>query len=115
MTTIRGLRQAKGWTQFELALKVGVQPQAVYLWESGRRMPQVPQLRRLGEVFEICSDEIELEPSGGDGAMARHRPRADRRPGESPPGRDREGRPSVRGRDEVGAVSPLESPDRDPS
>jgi DNA-binding XRE family transcriptional regulator len=30
MTTIRVLRQARGWTQFELALKVGVQPQAVY-------------------------------------------------------------------------------------
>jgi transcriptional regulator with XRE-family HTH domain len=58
--TIRALRQARGWTQFELALKVGVQPQSVYLWESDRRAPQVPQLRRLGELFGICSDEIEL-------------------------------------------------------
>jgi transcriptional regulator with XRE-family HTH domain len=29
--TIRTLRQARGWTQYEVALKVGVQPQAVYL------------------------------------------------------------------------------------
>lgn len=60
MKTIRALRQEHGWTQFELALKVGVQPQAVYFWESGRRMPQVPQLRKLGEVFGMCSDDIEL-------------------------------------------------------
>ena len=60
MSTIRELRQARGWTQFALALKIGVQPQAVSLWESGRRVPQVPQLRTLGELFGICSDEIDL-------------------------------------------------------
>lgn len=60
VNTIRALRQARGWTQFELALKVGVQPQSVYLWESDRRAPQVPQLRKLGELFGICSDEIDL-------------------------------------------------------
>lgn len=97
MSTIRALRQARGWTQFELALKVGVQPQAVYLWESGRRIPQVPQLRRLGEVFGMCSDDIDLELSA-DQRPAGHRPRADRRPGEAPPGRDASGHPSVRSR-----------------
>ncbi len=62
MQTIRALRQDRGWTQYELAIEVGVQPQAVYLWESGRRVPQVPQLRKLGQVFGLCSDEIDLEP-----------------------------------------------------
>ena len=61
MKTIRTLRQEQGWTQYELALKVGVHPQAVYLWESGRRTPQVPQMRKLGQIFGLCSDEIELE------------------------------------------------------
>ncbi len=60
--TIRGLRRERGWTQFELALRVGVQPQTVYLWERGRRTPLVPQLRKLGQVFGLCSDEIDLEP-----------------------------------------------------
>ena len=60
--SIRALRQARGWTQFELALKIGVQPHSVYLWESGRRMPQVPQLRKLGAIFGMCSDDIDLEP-----------------------------------------------------
>jgi DNA-binding XRE family transcriptional regulator len=76
--TIRALRQERGWTQFELAVMVGVQPQAVYFWESGRRTPQVPQLRKLGEIFGMCSDDIDLLPlhpltkgagdSGGDRA-----------------------------------------------
>jgi DNA-binding XRE family transcriptional regulator len=60
MKTISQLRLERGWTQFELALAVGVQPQSVYLWESGRRQPQLSQMRKLGNVFEICSDEIAL-------------------------------------------------------
>lgn len=59
-TTIGALRRGRGWTQFELALAVGVQPQTVYLWESGRRQPQVLQMRKLGQVFGICSDAIDL-------------------------------------------------------
>jgi transcriptional regulator with XRE-family HTH domain len=83
--TIRALRQERGWTQFELALRVGVQPQTVYLWERGRRLPQVPQLRRLGAVFGLCSDEIDLGPLEDrvSHAAAAHRPSAE------PPGAHR--------------------------
>ncbi|MFN8677725.1 MAG: helix-turn-helix domain-containing protein [Thermomicrobiales bacterium] len=63
MKTIWELRRERGWTQFDLALAVGVQPQTVYLWESGRRQPQVAQMRKLGQVFGICSDDIELTPA----------------------------------------------------
>jgi transcriptional regulator with XRE-family HTH domain len=98
MKTIRQLRQDQGWTQFELALRVGVQPQAVYLWESGRRLPQVPQLRKLGQLFGICSDEIALEPLGDPSGPAVHRARADRRPGEAVPGRNPDGRAVTRAR-----------------
>jgi DNA-binding XRE family transcriptional regulator len=94
--TIRELRQERGWTQFELALKVGVQPQAVYFWESGRRTPQVPQLRKLGEVFEMCSDDIALETLRSS-EQASHRPRADRHPGEPVPGRSPRGQVTSRG------------------
>ena len=78
MKTIRALRQERGWTQFELALKVGVQPHAVYLWENGRRTPRVAQLRRLGVVFGLCSDEIDLEPGTERPAGAAPRPPAGR-------------------------------------
>ena len=99
MKTIRQLRQDQGWTQFALALRVGVQPQAIYYWESGRRMPQVPQMRRLGQLFGICSDEIDLEPLPEPAHPQGHRARADRRSGEAPPGRSPDGRAVTRGRD----------------
>jgi transcriptional regulator with XRE-family HTH domain len=92
MKTIRALRQERGWTQFELAVRVGVQPQAVYLWERGRRLPQGPQVRRLGVVFGLCSDEIDLGPLDERTAHSStaHRPRAVRRDpepnGEQPAG-----------------------------
>ena len=62
MSTIRALRQAQGWSQYELARRIDVHPQAVYLWEHGRRTPQVAQMRKLGGVFGLCSDAIELVP-----------------------------------------------------
>jgi transcriptional regulator with XRE-family HTH domain len=98
MKTIRALRHEQGWTQFELALRVGVQPHAVYLWESGRRMPQVPQLRALGQLFGICSDEIILE-SGREPSATGHQARVHRHQGEQTPGRDSNGRAMRRGRD----------------
>ena len=96
MKTIRALRQARGWTQFELALKVGVQPQAVYFWESGRRTPKVQQLRNLGLIFGLCSDEIDLKPAR-EVLAEPHRPHATRYPGEPVPGRDSTGRVTARG------------------
>jgi transcriptional regulator with XRE-family HTH domain len=96
MQTIRQLRHDHGWTQFELALLVGVQPQAVSLWESGRRTPQVPPLRTLGQLFGICSDAIILEPVN-DPLPAPHR--ADRRQGESVPGRSKDVRAVTRSQD----------------
>jgi DNA-binding XRE family transcriptional regulator len=79
MKTIRALRQERGWTQFELALAVGVQPQTIYLWESGRRLPQVLQMRKLGEVFGLCSDEIDLGLPDDLSRTAPPRGRTDRR------------------------------------
>ena len=82
MKTIRELRLERGWTQFELALAVGVRPQTVYLWESGRRVPQVLQMRRLGQVFGLCSDQIALEPEVEQRRSVPHRARTDHRPDE---------------------------------
>ena len=70
MKTIRALRRERGWTQFDLALAVGVQPQTIYLWEKGQRLPRVPQLRKLGRIFDICSDDVVLEPLDDDSAPA---------------------------------------------
>ena len=97
MKSIRELRRERGWTQFELALAVGVQPQTIYLWESGRRLPQVPQVRKLGQVFGLCSDEIDLEPLVNRRHARPHHAPAERRAGEPVPGRDGAGRAVPRG------------------
>jgi DNA-binding XRE family transcriptional regulator len=77
MNTIRALRQARGWTQFALALRIGVQPQAVYLWELGDRLPNVIPMRKLGVVFGLCSDDIVLV-SPDEPGIASLPPQADR-------------------------------------
>ena len=65
---VRGLLDA---LKPEWPAEVLVCPPHVYLWETGRRMPQVPQLRKLGQLFGICSDEIVLsEPANAPHAEA---------------------------------------------
>ena len=101
MKTIRALRQERGWTQFELALAVGVQPQTVYLWESGRRLPQVMQMRKLGDVFGLCSDEIDLGPPAHLYHTSPHLAQTKRRPDQPVPGRDHQRRPTHRAEGEA--------------
>src|SRR5215211_5164295 len=104
MKTIRALRKERDWTQFELALAVGVQPQTIYLWESGRRLPQVLQMRKLGEVFGPCSDEIDLGPPAGLGRTPPHQKPSHRRPDELVSGPARRRR-ATRGTEEAPATT----------
>lgn len=69
MKTIREYREERGWTQFELAVKVGVTPGAVSNWERGVSEPKVSQLRKLAALFGVRMDEIILiEPQEGKAA-----------------------------------------------
>jgi transcriptional regulator with XRE-family HTH domain len=61
MKTIRQLREARGWTQLDLAYRVGVTPATVYNWERGRYEPKASQLRALARVFEVSMDDIDFE------------------------------------------------------
>lgn len=60
MKTIRELRQERGWTQLDLASKLGVTPSSVYNWEKGNWGPRAAQLRQLATVFGVPMDVIEL-------------------------------------------------------
>jgi DNA-binding XRE family transcriptional regulator len=95
MTTIRELRRQRAWTQFDLAVAVGVQPQTVYLWESGRRQPQVAQMRRLGEVFGLCSDRITLVAERPDPGPRGASSRGGRRDAPAAPTPGRKGAPAA--------------------
>lgn len=50
---IRELREAKGWTQLELAKRAGVTPQSVSRWEQGQSNPRLDQLTRVAEALDV--------------------------------------------------------------
>ena len=56
--TIAELRKAKGWTQVELAEKLGVSDKAVSKWESEGGFPEITQLPVLASIFEVSIDYL---------------------------------------------------------
>lgn len=48
---IKALRKGKGWTQAELAAKLGTDHVTVSRWERGVSVPRPAATRRLKEVF----------------------------------------------------------------
>jgi len=65
MPTIAELRKAKRWTQFELAAMVGVRPESIHKWETGRAVPYDRNIRKLAEVFGVGLDDIVVEVDEG--------------------------------------------------
>jgi transcriptional regulator with XRE-family HTH domain len=60
MKTIRELREERGWSQFELAIRAGVTPGTVGNWERGKTEPKASQLHQLADVFAVPMDVIEV-------------------------------------------------------
>lgn len=58
--TIRQLRDEHGWTQQDLAVKLGVSLATVYNWERGKYEPRASQFRALGLVFGVPMESIDL-------------------------------------------------------
>ncbi|MBQ8849796.1 MAG: helix-turn-helix transcriptional regulator [Clostridia bacterium] len=59
-------RKQKGWSQEELAEKMGVSRQAVSKWESAQAIPDIEKILALGELFGVSTDYL-LKDSFGDG------------------------------------------------
>ncbi|MFC2068033.1 multiprotein-bridging factor 1 family protein [Chloroflexota bacterium] len=57
---IRQCRDLKGWTQEQLARKVGVSLNTVQRWESGRTKPSQLAMEKLQEVLEGVLDGDQL-------------------------------------------------------
>ncbi len=55
---IRGLREERGWTQKELAQRLGVSRQTVIALERGRYDPSLPLAFAIAEQFERRIEEI---------------------------------------------------------
>lgn len=55
---LRDLRKLYGYTQGQLAYKLGITAGAVAHWESGSRSPSRDQIILLAEVFDVTSDYL---------------------------------------------------------
>ena len=55
---IQYLRKQKGFSQEELADKVGVSRQAVSKWESEQSTPDLEKIIAMSELFEVTTDYI---------------------------------------------------------
>ncbi len=55
---LSNLRRAKGWSQEELAEKLGVSRQSVSKWEGGLAVPEIDKIIMLSEIFEVSTDYL---------------------------------------------------------
>ena len=68
MKTIREMRGERGWTQLELAIKLGVTPLTIHNWEYGKYEPSASRLRQIAQTFGVSMDDIELVEEQGKAA-----------------------------------------------
>jgi transcriptional regulator with XRE-family HTH domain len=55
---IRTLRKSKGWTQIELAEKLGTSQKAVTTYETGTRRPSLDRLTLLARLFNVTLEDL---------------------------------------------------------
>lgn len=63
---IVSLRRSRGWSQEELAARLGVSRQSVSKWESGASVPELERIIELSRVFEVTTDELLLDSAPVD-------------------------------------------------
>lgn len=55
---IKTLREARGWTQAELARRLNMTRNGVNSWEQGLSMPSPPFLVELARLFSVSTDYL---------------------------------------------------------
>ena len=66
------LRRARGWSQEELAVRLGVSRQAVSKWERAEASPDTDNLIALARLYGISLDQLLLQaPTQGESGQAR--------------------------------------------
>lgn len=61
MTAMRKYRKALGLSQLDVAKQLGVSPNAVSMWETGERKPDIIMLKKLTSILHCTADQL-LEP-----------------------------------------------------
>jgi transcriptional regulator with XRE-family HTH domain len=68
--TLKELREAAGLTQLEVAYRLGVTPQTVYMWESGRREPLARIFVKMARLYDVSPFDIALPEDQNQGKAA---------------------------------------------
>ena len=55
---LQKLRRNRGWTQEELAGKIGISRQALSKWEQGTAVPDTENVLRLSALFQVSTDYL---------------------------------------------------------
>ena len=58
MKLLKKLREEKGLTQSELGKESGISPSTVGMYEQGRRVPDVPILKKMSAFFNVSIDYL---------------------------------------------------------
>ncbi len=58
---ITELRKKNGWSQEELAFRLGISRQSVSKWESGAALPEMEKIVQLAELFDVSCDYLMRE------------------------------------------------------
>ena len=61
MTAMRKYRTLLGLTQTDIAKQLGVSPNAISMWETGERKPDIIMLKKLSSILHCTADQL-LEP-----------------------------------------------------
>lgn len=67
---IFNMRKARGWSQEELADRVGVTRQAVGRWESNSAKPDADKIVDICDLFGVSADYLLRDKYAGEGEMA---------------------------------------------
>ncbi|MEQ7217183.1 helix-turn-helix transcriptional regulator [Vagococcus fluvialis] len=54
-------REAKGYSQIDIADRLFVTQQSISSWEIGRTVPKPYQMKQLSEILEVSIDELFYE------------------------------------------------------
>lgn len=65
---IRRLRRARGLSQADLAVRLGVSQQSISLWEQGETNPTVENIYAMSEVLDAGFEELMGSALSKDGA-----------------------------------------------
>lgn len=55
---LRYLRNIQGWSQEDIAEKIGVSRQSVAKWENGETLPDILKCEALAELFNVTLDDL---------------------------------------------------------